>query len=102
MKMIIKSNEISKVARILANNNFTDVKNIDKLTRYLHISISNYYILSVQKNFAPYLKYSKDFNSWNNYFKILIDYYNFLFNENIEIKKEDIEITIIGEADDDK
>ena len=56
----------------------------------------------MKKNFAPYLKYSKDFNSWTNYFKLLISNYNFLFNEDIDIKKEDIEITIIEGGDNDK
>ena len=101
MKMIIKSQEISKVAKILANNNFINVNDANKLTRYLHVSISNYYILSVQKNFAAYLKYNKDFNSSINFFNVLISNYNFLFNENIEMKKEDIEI-IIEEEDNDK
>ena len=102
MKMIINSKDISKVAKTLANDNFINVKDVNKLIRYLHVSISNYYILSIQKNFAPYLKYSKDFNSWNNFFKILISNYNFLFNEDIDIKKEDIEIIIIEGGDNDK
>ena len=102
MKMIIQSKDISKVAKILANDNFINVNDVNKLTRYLHVSISNYYILSVQKNFAAYLKYSKDFNSSTNFFNVLIADFNFLFNENIEIKKEDIEIVIIEGGDNDK
>ena len=102
MKMIIKSQDIGKVAKILAKNNFINVKDVNKLTKYLHVSISNYYIMSMQKNFAPFLKYSKDFNSWVNFFKIFVSNYNFLFNEDIDIKKEDIEITIIEGGDNDK
>ena len=102
MRMIIKSKEISRVAKALANDNFVNVNDVDRLARYLHVCISNYYILSMQKNFAPHLKYNKDFVSWTNFFKILIINYNFLFNENIEIKKEDIEIVIIEGGDNDK
>ena len=102
MKMIIKSQDIGKVAKILANNNFINVNDVDKLAQYLHVAISNYYILSLKKNFAAHLKYSSDFNDWTNYFKILIINFNFLFNEDIDIRKEDIEITIIEGGDNDK
>ena len=44
MKMIIKSQDIGKVAKMLANNNFINVKDVNKLAKYLHVSISNYYI----------------------------------------------------------
>ena len=100
MKMIIKSEEISKVANILVNNNFINVKDVNKLTRYLHVTISNYYILSIQKNFDAYLKYNKDFDNATNFFKVFVSDFNFLFNENIEMKKENIEIIIEGGEND--
>ena len=102
MKMIIKSQEISKVAKTLANNNFINVKDVNKLARYLHVSLSNFYILSMQMHFIAYLKYNKDFENETKFLKILIIDYNFLFNEDIAIKKEDIEIIIIEGGDNDK
>ena len=95
MKTIIKSNEISKIAKILASNNFVNVKDVNKLSRYLHVAMSNYYIFSIQKNFAAFLNYNKDFKNATNFFNVLTSDYNFLFNETIELKKENIEITIV-------
>lgn len=94
MKMIIGSNEISKVARILADNNFINVKDKYKLEKYLYVYISNYYMLSVEKNFTCNLNYINDINDKDYIFLNIVSDYNFLFNENIELKRENIKITI--------
>ncbi|MDY2882621.1 MAG: hypothetical protein SOT71_08205 [Romboutsia timonensis] len=94
MKMIIGSNEISKVARILADNNFINVKDKYKLEKYLYVYISNYYMLSAEKNFTCNLNYINDINDKDYIFLNIVSDYNFLFNENIELKRENIKITI--------
>ena len=99
MKMIIKNKEINKVATILANNNFINVKDVNKLEKYLFISISNYCLLSIKKNFKPVLNFNKDEKDYTNFFYDLINDYNFLFNEMAQIKKENIEIEIIYGGD---
>lgn len=95
MKMIIKKNEINKVAQILAKNNFINVKDVNKLEKYLFITISNYCLLSIKKNFNAILNFNKDEKKYANIFQILVNDYNFLFDENVKIKEEDIEVLII-------
>ncbi len=99
MKMIIKSKEINKVAKILANNNFINVKNMKNLEKYIFTCLSNYYILSIKNNFKAKIIFNKDEKNYTSILFIIINDYNFLFNELVEIKKENIEIEIVDGGD---
>ena len=89
----IKSNEIAIVSKILSNN-FYNVKNKNNLEMFIYKYIANYYILSIKNDFTCNLIYNPDEKDCCNFINLLVDDYNYFFNENIKIKQENINIVI--------
>lgn len=89
----IESTEISNIDKILINY-FFNVKDKKSLAKMIYRYIANYYILSIKKSFDCKITYDPNNNDYSNFFNVLIDDFNYYFDENITIKKEKIDIII--------